>query len=257
VGPATRGDAFLWVVFAGVGFVVAQIVALLAAEVAASITGNTSRLTAIANLAAPPTWYIGSGLVGVWVGFFVGALIASRARGTGHLARDLGIAFRPIDLLGIAIGIGGQLLVTLLYLPFISHLHNFSAPTTKLTGGAHGFSFALIAVLTIVGAPFFEELFFRGLLFRGLLGLFTTNGSRVQPGRAGLFTVVAAVVVDGALFGLAHAEIQQLAGLAIFGAILAWVAFKTGRLGMSMVAHGTFNLIAVIAVISSRSGVIH
>ena len=255
--PETRSDATVWVVCAAVGFLVGQIVALIAIAVAAGITGNGNRLASIENLAAPPAWYIGSGLVGLWAGFFLGPVLASRVRGTKHLAADLGVAFRPADLWGIAIGIGGQVLVTLLYLPFISHLSNFNAPTTKLTGGAHGASFLVISVLTVVGAPFFEELFFRGLLFRGLLGLFGATGSRASTGAVRVVLIGLAVVLDGLLFGLAHGELEQLAGLAVFGCILAVVALKTQRLGMNMVSHATFNLVAVLAIVSNRSGVIH
>jgi uncharacterized protein len=255
--PATRNDAGWWVVFAIGGFVVGQLVALVATSVAAGVTGNSSRLTAIENMAAPPAWYIVSGLIGLWVGFFFAAVMASRVRGTKRLAADLGIAFRLIDLLGIAIGIGGQLLVTLLYLPFISHLHDFQAPTTKLTGGSHGASFVVIAVLTVLGAPFFEEVFFRGVLFNGLLGFFGATPTRLREGTTKVLVIGAAVVTDGLLFGLAHAELEQLAGLAVFGCILAVVAFKTQRLGMNMVAHAAFNLVAVIAIASNRSVIIH
>jgi membrane protease YdiL (CAAX protease family) len=255
--PATRHDATVWVLLAAVGFLVGQVVALIAISVAAGLTGNADHLTAIEHLAAPPAWYIGSGLVGLWVGFFFGPLLASRTRGTRHLAADLGIAFRPADLWGIAVGIGGQLLVSLIYLPFQSHLHGFNAPTTKLTGGAHGTTFLVIAILTVLGAPFFEELFFRGLLLRGLLGLFGATGSRASTGGAKVGLVGVAVVADGLLFGLAHGELEQLAGLAVFGCILAVVAFRTQRLGMSMVSHATFNLVAVLAIVHSRSGVIH
>jgi hypothetical protein len=254
--PATRHDAAIWLVFAAVGFVVGQVVALIVISVAAGITGNGAHLNEIENLSAPPVWYIASGLVGIWVGFFLGPLLASRNRGTKHLASDFRIGFRPIDVVGIAIGIGGQLLVTLIYFPFISHLRNFNAPTTKLTGGAHGSGFLLIAVLTVVGAPFFEELFFRGLVLRGLLGLFGAS-SPDRTGRAKVVVAGLAVVVDGLLFGLAHAELEQLAGLAVFGCILAYVAMKTGRLGMNMVAHATFNLVAVLAIVHDRGGFIH
>jgi CAAX protease family protein len=253
--PSTRHDAGAWVLFAVGGFLVGQIVALLVVAVAAGVTGNTGRLSAIENMAAPPAWYVGAGLVGLWVGFFVGPAVASRYRGTSHLLSDFGVAFKPVDVFGVLIGLGGQALITVIYLPFISHLRNFQAPTTKLTGGAHGASFAVIAVLTVLGAPFFEELFFRGLLFRGLLGFFGATGPRLREGRPALIVVIPAVLVDGLLFGAAHAELEQLAGLAVFGCILAVVALRTGRLGMNIVAHGTFNLVAVIAIVSSRSGV--
>ncbi len=55
--------------------------------------------------------------------------------------------------------------------------------------------------------------------------------------------------MTGVLFGLAHAESLQLLGLAVFGVILSLVSYVTGRLGMNMVAHATFNLLAVAAAV--------
>ena len=55
------------------------------------------------------------------------------------------------------------------------------------------------------------------------------------------------VIVTGVLFGLAHDEGLQLLGLAVFGIILSLVSYRTGRLGMNMVAHASFNLVAVVA----------
>jgi len=57
--------------------------------------------------------------------------------------------------------------------------------------------------------------------------------------------------------GLAHAEWVQLAGLALFGVALATVSYRTGRLGMNMVAHASFNLVAVVTILNQRGGVIH
>jgi uncharacterized protein len=252
--PVRRKDAWLWLVFGAIGFLVGQIAAVVFTVISAGIAGKSADLSAISQLSVPPEWYVVSSLVGLWVGFFGAPWLASRVRGTGNFRADLGLRFRPIDLVGIVIGVGGQILVTLLYLPFLHHLHNFNAPTKRLTGGAHGWGFFVIAVFTVVGAPFFEELFFRGLLLRALCRLFAPMGFARSNGRA--IAVVAAVIVDGVLFGLTHAEWQQLAGLALFGMILAIVSYRTGRLGMNMVAHASFNLVAVLAILSTRSGVL-
>ncbi|MHB1774879.1 MAG: CPBP family intramembrane glutamic endopeptidase [Acidimicrobiales bacterium] len=253
--PATRGDAAAWVAFALLGFIAGQLVALVLTVVAASIAGQGNQLSRIASMAKPPEWYIAVSLIGLWVGFFGGPWIATKARGTGRLLADLGVRFRMVDLWGLLIGVGAQILVGILYAPFIKHLKNFNAPTQKLTGGSHGVGFVLIAVLTVVGAPFFEELFFRGLLFRALARLFTP--SRLGPGTARTVGLVGAVVVDGLLFGLAHGELEQLAGLAVFGMVLAAVSYRTGRLGMNIVSHASFNLVAVLALAGSRGGVLH
>jgi len=251
--PSTNSAAWTWLLFAAMGFVGGQVAAAIFASIAAAISGNTSSLTAIAKLSEPPTWYVVSTLIGLWAGFFGSAWLATGVRGTRSLGRDLGLRFRWIDLVGVVIGVGGQFLVALMYVPISHHVHDFNqrfdAPSQRLTGGSHGPSFALIALLTVVGAPFFEELFFRGVLLRSLARLFGVLGRWVGP--------LLAVILTGVLFGLAHAESLQLLGLATFGIILSVVSYRTGRLGMNMVAHASFNAVAVAAAVIGPLGVLH
>ena len=251
--PVDRPSAWMWLLFAALGFLAGQILAGIFVAVAAAIDGKLASLSAITKLDEPPTWYIVSTLLGLWAGFFGSAWLATRVRGTKSLVRDLGLAFRWKDLIGIPIGVGGQILVALMYVPISHHVHNFNqrfnAPGQRLTGGSHGAGFAVIAVLTVVGAPFFEEVFFRGLLLRALARLFGRIGGWVGPALA--------IVVTGVLFGLAHAESLQLLGLAAFGIILSVVSYRTGRLGMNMVAHATFNLLAVAAAVVTPLTVAH
>jgi uncharacterized protein len=253
--PATRRDGGSWLFIAVLGFVGGEIVAYLLAVMAAALAGESSQLTKIVKLSAPPEWYVGTSLVGLWVGFLAAPWLASRLRGTGRLVPDLGVRFRPIDVLGVLIGVGSQFAVGYAYKPFITNSSKFGAPVTRLTGASHGWGFLVIAVLTVVGAPFFEELFFRGLLFKSLARILAP----VVPGPSGrrAVAVVAAVVADGLLFGLAHGEWAQFAGLAAFGMVLAAVSYRTGRLGMNMVAHASFNLVAVIAVLQNRGAIVH
>jgi len=252
--PASRADAWFWVLFGFVGFLIGEVLAFILVAVAAGAAGEGGQLSRLASMAQPPEWYIGVSLIGLWGGFLAGPWIASAARGTGRLVADFGLRFRPVDALGIVIGVGAQYLVAVLYSPFISHLKNFTAPTQKLTGASHGWGFAVIAVLTVIGAPFFEELFFRGLVFRGLARMLTPAAAGPSTRRA--VGVVGAVAFDGLVFGLAHGEWEQFAGLAVFGMILATVSYLTGRLGMNIVSHASFNLVAVIAVLHARGGVV-
>jgi len=235
----------MWMLYAGLGFLGGQVLAAVTVAVAAALAGQYHQYAALAKLAEPPTWFVVSTLFGLWGGFLGAAVLASRLRGTKHLAPDLGIRFRWIDVLGIPIGVAGQYLVALLYLPFESHIHNFhqqfSAPAQRLTGSAHGVGWFVIGAATVVGAPFFEELFFRGVLLRALARLFGHWGRWVGPALA--------VVVSGLLFGAIHAELLQFAGLTVFGLILGTVSYRTGRLGMNIVAHGAFNLLALTAVV--------
>ena len=253
--PATKSAAGFWLVMGFVGFAIGQVVGSIFVVVAAAAAGESGQLAKFATMAEPPEWYVGTSLVGLWVGFFVGPWISSRVRGTGRFLRDLGVRFRLVDLVGVPIGLGGQLVLDALYAPFVSHLKHFTAPTQKLVGASHGWGFLVIAILTVCGAPFFEEILFRGLAFKALARLFTP--SNPAPTRRRAVGIVAAVVVDGLLFGLAHWELYQFAGLAIFGMLLAMVSYKTGRLGMNMVAHASFNFVAVIALLVSSGGVVH
>ncbi len=246
----------MWLVYAFVGFLAGQLGALIFGLVAGAIAGKTAaQMQSIATAAVPPEWYVVSTLLGLWIGFIGAPWLASRTQGTRNFVRDLGLRFRLIDLVGIAIGIGGQILVALMYAPFQHDIHDFNAPSQRLTGSAHGGGFAIIAIATVVFAPAMEELFFRGLLLKALVRLFTPLRAAGGARTAG---VVLAVIADGLLFGLAHGEWVQLAGLAAFGIILAAVSYRTGRLGMNMVAHGTFNLVAIVAIASGGgSGLIH
>jgi membrane protease YdiL (CAAX protease family) len=240
--PASRNDGATWVGLSVIGFLVGQIAGYLLVVAAAGLTHHN--VTVTAKLAAPPEWYVVSSLVGVWIGFGLAPVVASRVAGTRHFVADLGLRFRPIDLLGVPIGIACQYLIMLAYLPFKSHLHDYNAPVTKITGSSHGGGLLLIGVLTVVFVPFFEELFFRGLLLKGLVRVLTPVEE--IPQRARLLGVTAAIVLDGVIFALAHFEVQQFAGLAVFGVVLALLSYRTGRLGMNMLAHGSFNLIGLL-----------
>ena len=71
----------------------------------------------------------------------------------------------------------------------------------------------LLVLLTIVGAPIVEELFFRGLVLRSLR-------RHIAP--------PAAIVVSALLFALVHFQVLQFLALAIFGVIAAHID-DTGR----------------------------
>ena len=255
VPPQTKRQGSIWLLYAIIGFVVGQLAATIFAAVGGVIAGKTaSQIQAIATQAVPPEWYVVVTLVGLWIGFIGAPWLASRTQGTGHFVRDLGLRFKVVDLVGILIGLGGQLLVALMYAPFQHDIHNFNAPSQRLTGASHGGGFLVIAIATVLLAPAAEELFFRGLLLKALVRLFTplraAGGARVAG-------VVLAVIADGLLFGLAHGEWVQFAGLATFGVILSAVSYRTGRLGMNMVAHASFNLVAIIAIATSGSVSFH
>jgi CAAX protease family protein len=244
--PRTPAQGWIWLGIALLGFVAGQVISAFLLYVVASISGHLSQLSQLLNRAVPPAWVVVCGLVGLWVGFVGAVVLASRKQGTGSVVRDMRIALRPWDLLlGPVVGLLGQLaLLPLLYLPlepFVPQLaHRLSEPAKHLTGGFPGTDLAVIGVLTVVVVPLVEETFFRGLVLRGTLRAFSGAGRVLGP--------VLACASTGIIFGLAHFELLQLLGLAAFGVVLSVMAYKTGRIGPCILAHATFNLLALLVV---------
>ena len=243
--PDDAASGRVWFGIAFGGFVAGYVASALLLTIFAAATGNLKDLSTLESLSVPPWWVTIAGLVGLWVGFIGAAFLASRLRGTGNPVADMGLRISVWDApIGIVIGVAGQLVVDLLYLPF-EHLvpglqHELSAPANKLTGGFHGADLAVIAVLTVAVVPVVEELFFRGLLLQSLVRMCRRFGPGLGP--------AVATVVTGILFGLAHAEPLQLGGLALFGTVLSVIAYRTGRLGTCIFAHAGFNAFAVVAI---------
>ncbi|MFZ1062647.1 MAG: CPBP family glutamic-type intramembrane protease [Acidimicrobiales bacterium] len=224
------------------GFLLGEIVASVLVDVAAQADHFPGGLTAITKLASPPWWSNLLGLVGLWIGF--GASIGF-ARTRGELSDLPGQwSFRTTDVAYVALGIGVQLLVDLAYSPF--HFKGLNKPVNHLFGGASGFTFVLLAVMTTLGAPIVEEWFFRGVLFRAF-----DEGLSVTLRRGG--TVVAALV-SACLFALAHGEPLQFVGLAVLGFILAILVKRTQRLVPSIITHASFNAVALVSLVHQRAG---
>jgi membrane protease YdiL (CAAX protease family) len=151
---------------------------------------------------------------------------------------------RTTDVAFVALGVGCQLLVDVLYIPF--HIKNLNKPVHHLFGGATGATFVLVALMTTVGAPIVEEIFFRGVLFRALDAGFS---ARMKNAGTAL-----AVVLSACLFALAHGEPVQFAGLALLGVVLGIVVKRTQRLVPSMLTHASFNAVALVSLIAQRAG---
>jgi membrane protease YdiL (CAAX protease family) len=91
-------------------------------------------------------------------------------------------------------------------------------------------------VVVALVAPFVEELTYRGLGFAAV---------RDAYGAA------AAIVITALAFGLAHGLLVALPVLSIFGAILAWLRFKTESIYPTIILHGVFNGAALIAAVTT------
>lgn len=227
--------AGVWV--AVLGFAAGLLISSLTAGGAESATGYSPSSSAPIPLAVSA-----ADLLGLWAGLLGAVVIYSRVWGRRSLVADYGFrlgAWWDVPL-GVAVGLACQYaLVPLLYLPFEQfnhHLaHELGQPTTRDTGAVHTLGGAVVLFLFLaVGAPLVEELFFRGLLLRSI---------------ARTVSAPVAIVVSGLLFGLAHFEPIQFAGLALVGIVFGCLAWYFKRLAPSISAHMAFNAVAVFTAV--------
>ena len=158
--------------------------------------------------------------------------------------RTVGWGFRWVDtgwgpLLYVG-AMAGQIIVLVMLdwlgVPFTSNVED----TSDLDRTA-SYVIALIAT-AVVAAPLVEELVFRGVVLRGLT-------SRIG--------VVAAVIVQGALFGMAHVDpsrgwgnIGLAIALSTVGGAFGLVAVLTRRLAAPIIAHAILNGVVVTLVLT-------
>lgn len=214
------------------GFLLAQALAVVATVVAMGAGGWTEAADipmAAAALLQVPLW-----------GGYLGSVYLAGTKG-GGLVDDFGLAVRPLDVpIGLVVGVAVQLLVLpLLYVPILeltgTSQDDLSAPARALSDKATDpLGWVLLVLIVVIGAPLVEELFFRGLFLRALQ-------KRGLPDWA-------AVVGSAAVFGAVHFQLLQFVGLFTIGLVLAVMAVRTGRLGMSIATHMAFNATSVVVL---------
>jgi membrane protease YdiL (CAAX protease family) len=224
------------------GFLLGEIVASALLALSAHVAHYPGGFNALAKSNSPPWWSNVFSLLGLWCGFGSAIVFAVTQGNLKALPEQWRI--RPSDAMYVVLGVGCQFGVDLLYYPF--HFKHFNGPVKHLFGGAHGASFVLLVIMTTFLAPFIEEWLFRGVLYRTL-----DDGLRRTMPRGG---AAAAVVLSACAFGLAHGELLQFVGLALFGVVLALVLRRSQRLVPSIITHMSFNAVAMVGLIAQRSG---
>jgi membrane protease YdiL (CAAX protease family) len=224
------------------GFLLGEIVAEILLAIAVQVVHFHGGFSALLKRTNPPWWDNALGLIGLWSGMGA-AIVYSRTQG-GLKRLDQQWVVRPTDIVYALLGVGCQFIVDLAYAPF--HFKGLNKPVNHLFGSAHGLSFAVVALMTTLGAPIVEEWFFRGVLFRALDDGFSRTLRRGAS--------VAAVVLSACIFALAHAEPLQFVGLAFLGIVLAVLVKRTQRLTPSVITHVSFNAVAMISLLAQRAG---
>ena len=234
-----RSEAWRGLGIVLLGFVLGQVLAVLLVALEA-LTFASHSFSSLIKAAEQPWYVVVASLVGIWIADVV--VVTWANRGNRMIPRLSMRQVRWGDVKYVAVGWALQFLVILMYLPF--HLQHLSRPTQRLFGDAHGLVFLIVALLTFIGAPIFEEFVYRGILLSSLRSLLSGAPQR--------WAVVGAIVLDGLIFGLIHGEWLQLPGLAVTGVVLATIYNYEKRLAPSIITHMSFNSVAVFFVFMQR-----
>lgn len=189
-----------------------------------------------------PVWLTLASALALWIPMLLALRAVSLRSGAGTFRDDYGLRFRPVDLVGVPVGVVCQLILLRgVYWP-LEHAwpdtfteDRLERNARTLADSAEGLWMVVLAVVVVIGAPFVEELMFRGLL----------QGSLSRRIHA-----VAAMFVVAAWFAIIHFRPVEYPGLFAFGLVLGACALLTGRIGMSIAAHLGFNAtgLALVAV---------
>jgi membrane protease YdiL (CAAX protease family) len=195
-----------------------------------------------------PAVLLGS-TIGLWIGLGGSCVVAVRRNGTGSMA-DLGLV-RPrwVDAaLGLGLGIGGVIVVGMIAAA-LEVINSDLVPKGRSDlaqpvhdGGALGV--IVVYFIAVVGAPFFEELYFRGL---------------VQGGLTARWGVGIGLVVQALLFGVVHLNPEAGWGnvgtfviISTVGIGLGTIRHLSRRLPPSIFTHATYNAIIVTIALSVK-----
>jgi uncharacterized protein len=231
-GVAPRWPAW----YAGVGFLVALIGTLIAVGVVAAATGAGSG-------DEDPTFTIVATLMQSLV--FVGTAVLFASFTRRPKAWHFGLRRTPLwpAVAWAALGMVSFYLLAAAYTALVSP---DAEQTVAEDLGADEGTFGLIVAgfMVICVAPFAEEFFFRGFFYRALR-------SR--------FSVIAAALIDGALFGIIHYDFSGadalliLPPLAVLGFMFCLVYEKTGSLWPVVALHAFNNAIAYGVAVEDAS----
>ncbi|WP_298210441.1 type II CAAX endopeptidase family protein [Ferrimicrobium sp.] len=222
--------------------------ALVSSTVLLSVGISISHFSGPATLSRLTPFLLLMDEIGLWIFFVGGAAFAARTYWREPFLKLIGWHFRPlVDVpVGLIVGVVSQLvIVPLLYLPFEAVnpalSKSLSKPAQSIVGIGHGEGLIVVAFVLVIGAPVCEEIFFRGLS----LAVLRDRLENYRP----VLRATLAIIGSALLFALAHFEPLQFAGLFAVGCVFAGLMWWTKRLGTSIVAHATFNLVALLALV--------
>jgi membrane protease YdiL (CAAX protease family) len=180
---------------------------------------------------------------GAWLVFLAALAYTSHRYGTGRPLEDFlthyGVSFRPLDLVGIPVGVLGQLVVIpLVYLPLRElwpdtfSKAELEERAQELADKADGWTVVLLVLVVVVGAPIVEELVYRGLLQRSMARTVMGGG--------------AALAITSLWFALVHPSPVEYPGLFLAGLMFGAGVLLTDRIGPAVLTHAAFNATGLV-----------
>jgi uncharacterized protein len=206
------------------------------AVLAASLLAQKFALSPLMDALNLPVGMVAAvGMTAVYLPSLLYCLYAARRWGQGDVLGSLGLQLKGRDIaIGFATWIGTLFAMIIIRALLISA----GIPSASNVGGGGRVGrdrsiFLISSLIAVVVAPFVEELVFRGLALRSFR-------SRLN--------VPASLLIQGILFGCAHADVRFGAGniglviaLSVAGISLGAIAAKCGRNGPNMIAHAFMN----------------
>lgn len=175
-------------------------------------------------------------------GATIGVALAMARRG-GPIRDRLLLRAQRSDLVGLAVGVGIQILAAAMALVVVETFFGGELPRQEIVEvvatGVGPLEWLLVVLGLVVVGPVAEEIVFRGILVSALIH----RGPRF------------AVIVSSAAFALFHlvdpAAALSVPFLFVLAVVLASERLRTGRLGRPIAIHAGFNLVTVIGVMVS------
>lgn len=213
---------------------------LAAGVVSAVVIGFTGNLDTPAHQV--PTWAMALSIGAMWTTML--ALLRRFIPSMPSLSPSaFSTWFRPTDLFaGIPLGIATQLiLVNLVNWPLqriwpdTFNADEVTKRATDLVDGAQGAWLLLLAFVVVVGAPIVEEVVYRGT---------------VQPVLTSARGAPTGLAIVAVVFAAIHQSGVEFPGLLAVALVFGLARHRTGRLGLSIVTHMSFNATALVLVIA-------
>lgn len=214
---------------------------LVAGIVSAVVIGLTGHIDTPSHLV--PTWAMAVSIIAMWSTMLV--LLRRFVPAMPSLSPTaMSSWFRRSDIaIGIPLGIATQILIVGVVnwplqkiWPDTFNSEEVTKRATDLVEGAQGIWLLVLALVVVVGAPFVEEVVYRGTM---------------QPALTSAWGTPVGMGIVAVIFAAIHQSGVEFPGLLAVAVVFGLARHRTGRLGLSIVTHMSFNATALLIVLVS------